>query len=188
MGANNSSSNLILLQLTVLNLSTSESQFLKPQEFLVDGETPVASFGIIFCMKYEYPLHNKRKWEKIETEQFYKELLANALSVIPDTGAALVAGPMFIIRTPEENFALFEQARKSLTKKGIVVFDQLPYVDYNMKDAPFDYAVKFEVFYKGLIQSGKITACYLLPGWEQSQGTKTEVEYSKAVGIPIYEL
>jgi hypothetical protein len=130
----------------------------------------------------------KREWSAEEVVDFYTNLLNHALAEIPEGGAAMVLGPMFIIRTPEENFALFEEAQAKLEAQGIAVFNQLPHVDYNLKDAPFQYDKKFEIFYKGLIQSGKITACYLLPGWEQSLGTNTEVEFARAVGVPVHEL
>lgn len=133
-------------------------------------------------------MESKRSWSPEESEEFYKDLLRKALLVIPNSGAVMVAGPMFIIRPPEENFALFEEAHTKLKEEGKVVFDQLPFVDYNLPEAPFDYATKFKVFYQGLMQSGKISACYLLPDWEQSEGTRTEAQYCKDFGIPIFEL
>lgn len=129
----------------------------------------------------------EKVWPLDEACAFYERLLAQALSSIPDGGAAMVLGPMFILRTPEENFARFTTAQQKLTAQGIAVFDQLPLVDYNMPAAPFNYALKFEVFYKGLITSGKITACYLLPDWEASEGTKTEVQFCEDAGVPVHK-
>lgn len=133
-------------------------------------------------------IKEKREWTPAETEDFYKKLLEKALETIPETGAAMVLGPMFIIRSPEENFAIFEKAQNELKGKGIETFNQLPFVDYIIGDAPFDYKTKFEIFYKGLIESGKITACYLLPGWEKSAGTRSEIEYCKEANVPVYEI
>ena len=130
----------------------------------------------------------KQPWNDTETKAFYESLLAKALESIPETGAAMVLGPMFIVRSPEENFALFNQAQDDLREEGIEVFDQVPFTDYKLGTAPFDYGNKFEIFYKQLINSGKITACYLLKDWEQSQGTKSEVEYCKDAGVPVFEL
>lgn len=130
----------------------------------------------------------KKVWTLVETETFYKKLLEQALSSIPETGAAMVLGPMFIIRTPEENFLLFEKAQSKLEEKGLEVFNQLPYVDYILGEAPFDYKTKFDVFYKALIESGKITACYILPDWEKSEGTKSEIEYCKKAGVPVFAI
>lgn len=131
---------------------------------------------------------SKRKWSPAETQAFYKDLLGKALESIPETGAVMVLGPMFKLRTPEENFALFEQAQSELRAKDITVFNQLPFVDYILGHAPFEYGTKFEVFYKNLILSGKITACYLLPDWEKSEGTISEIEYCKEAGVPVYNL
>ncbi len=130
-------------------------------------------------------LKDKKKWTLGKAERFYEELLVKALASLPEEGAVMVLGPMFIIRAPEENFKLFASAQEKLEEEGVSVFNQLPYVDYNLPTAPFRYDVKFAIFYKGLIESGKITACYLLPMWEQSEGTKQEVEYCKKAGVPI---
>lgn len=131
---------------------------------------------------------NKKEWSSEEIKEFYGKLLKEALATIPETGAVMVLGPMFKIRTPEENFTLFEKAQKELRTKNIEVFNQLPFVDYILGHAPFAYGTKFEIFYKNLINSGKITACYLLPDWEQSEGTKQEIEYCKQAGIPVHIL
>lgn len=133
-------------------------------------------------------MHTKRDWSDEEAAQFYAELLARALSTIPAQGAAMVLGPMFIIRPPEENFRLFASAQARLVAQGIVVFDQLPLLDYNLPDAPFKYAIKFEKYYKPLIQSGKITVCYLLPDWEQSPGTRSEISFAEEAGVPVFEI
>ncbi len=132
--------------------------------------------------------NKKREWSIVETQDFYKNLLKKALATIPEKGAAMVLGPMFIIRTPEENFALFEKAQNELQEKGVEIFNQLPFVDYIIGDAPFDYKTKFELFYKALINSGKITSCYLLPDWEKSEGTRSEIQYCKDAKIPVFEM
>ncbi len=131
---------------------------------------------------------NEKVWTNEETEAFYADLLSKALETIPETGAAMVLGPMFILRTPEENFTMFTTAQNKLTEKGIATFNQLPFVDYVIVHAPYNYATKFEVFYKGLIESGKISACYLLPDWEKSAGTVSEIEYCKKAGVPVYKM
>jgi len=130
----------------------------------------------------------KKNWSEIETIEFYNKLLETALETIPDSGAVMVLGPMFILRKPEENFALFKSAQTKLRSEGKYIFNQLPFVDYNLKYAPFKYDVKFELFYKKLIESGKITSCYLLPDWEKSEGAKSEIEYCRDNNIPVFNL
>ena len=136
-------------------------------------------------MKEDLP---RKEWSDLDTKKFYKELLNKALLTISETGAVMVLGPMFVLRKPEENFLIFENAQKILKDKGLEVFNQIPFVDYVIQDAPFKYADKFDLFYKGLITSGKIIACYVLPGWESSEGTKQEIEYAKEVNIPVYTI
>jgi hypothetical protein len=129
----------------------------------------------------------RKEWPLDGARAFYERLLERALASIPEGGAAMVLGPMFILRTPEENFARFTAAQQKLSTQGITVFDQLPLVDYNLPEAPFNYALKFEIFYKGLITSGKITDCYLLSDWEASEGTKTEVQFCEDAGVPVHK-
>ena len=133
-------------------------------------------------------IQERKTWTLPETENFYRKLLEKALNSIPETGASMVLGPMFIIRTPEENFSLFEKAQSELKEKGLEIFNQLTYLDYILGEAPFDYKTKFDIFYKALIESGKITACYILPDWEKSEGTKSEIEYCKKAGVPVFEI
>lgn len=148
----------------------------------------ICYFKTIQQSPYMNPGSKNKIWSSDETEAFYRNLLDQALQTIPATGAALVLGPMFVIRPPEENFALFEKAQLKLKEQGIPVFNQLPFVDYNLPEAPFNYTLKFEIFYKNLIESGKITACYLLPEWDKSEGTKSEIKYSENAGVPVFKL
>jgi hypothetical protein len=133
-------------------------------------------------------LQAKREWSAEEADLFYTQLLHEALKSIPDSGVAIVLGAMFINGLPEDNFKKFEAAQNKLREGGIETYNQLPVVDYNLKEAPFKYDRKFELFYKPLIQSGKINACYLLPGWEHSKGVQSEKSYAEEIGIPIYIL
>jgi hypothetical protein len=131
---------------------------------------------------------DKKIWSLEDTRSFYNDLLKSALDTIPENGSVMVLGPMFIIRKPEENFELFSRAQNFLLEKGESVFNQLPFVDYNIGNAPFNYKIKFDIFYKGLINSGKIKACYLLPDWDKSEGTRTEIEYCKNANVPVFEI
>lgn len=135
-----------------------------------------------------YESKKQREWADSEAADFYKTLLNKALGSISEFGAVMVLGPMFILRSPEENFALFERAQNKLQDLGLTVFNQLPFLDYNIKDSPFKYEIKFEIFYKGLINSGKIKTCYLLPDWDKSEGTKTEIKYCNENNVPVIEL
>jgi hypothetical protein len=129
-----------------------------------------------------------KEWTAKETRAFYESLLERALNTIPESGAVMVLGPIFAIRTIEENAVLFGKAILDLKKEGMDVFNQWPFLDRVQRDAPFDYKAKFEIFYKSLIESGKITECYLLPDWEKSEGTRSEIAFCEEAGVPTYEL
>ena len=128
-----------------------------------------------------------KEWSEKEIQDFYIALLHEALGSIPDSGAVMVLGPMFIIRAVDENFEIMRKKQFELRLLGKYVFDQIPFTDHVLEDAPFAYDKKFELFYKKLIASGKITAVYLLPDWRQSLGTVSEVAFCKEFGVPIFE-
>lgn len=124
----------------------------------------------------------------VKSEKFYQELLEKALDSIPESGAVMVLGPLFILRPTSENLLRFGRAQNELEQKGNFVFDQRKFLDVALESPPFRYEIKFPIFFKKLIQSGKINACYLLEDWEQSEGTREEVRYCKEAGIPIFKL
>ncbi len=108
-------------------------------------------------------LESSNNWTVEKADSFYTELLEKALKQIPDSGVSMVLGPMFILRTPEDNFKMFQDKIDELSAQGKTVFDQVPFTDYMLKEAPFKYDRKFEIFYQGLIKSGKIKEIHLLP-------------------------
>jgi len=123
-----------------------------------------------------------------ESEKFYDDLLEKAIATIPESGAVMVLGPLFILRPTSENLLQFEKVQKDLEEKGNVVFDQRKFLDIVLQKAPFRYEIKFPVFFKKLIESGKITACYLLDDWEKSEGVKEEAMYCKSANVPIFKV
>jgi len=56
----------------------------------------------------------KREWSPAETENFYKQLLEQALATIPASGPQWFLGPMFRIRSPKDNFCSIRKKRKHL--------------------------------------------------------------------------
>lgn len=77
-----------------------------------------------------------------------------------------------------DNLHTFHAYQTRVAALGMPVFDQTAYLDIYLSDAPKDYGTKFDVFYKGLIQSDKIKKVYVIPGWEKSQGASAEVGYA----------
>lgn len=134
---------------------------------------------------YDLVLSDK-VWTEDEARTYYNALLAQALA---DIGAAavMVIGPIRSGRSTAENLQSFQREQAHLSEQGLKVFDQRKYLDQRGRD-PYMLELKFEVFYQGLIQSGKITDCYVLPGWQGSEGTCLEVGYCEERGVPVHYL
>ena len=88
----------------------------------------------------------------------------------------------------EKNLDILAKAIKFLTKKGISVFNQLPFertFDKIMRDyktSGYDTPI-LEEFYGPIFESGKIKNVYFLPGWRKSVGARWEYNYAKKLGI-----
>lgn len=76
------------------------------------------------------------------------------------------------------------------------VFNQMPFEECISRiwkkrsiqlNGVYDMAI-LEDLYVPLFQSGAIREIRLLPGWEESTGTRREVEVCKQLGLPIQEL
>jgi hypothetical protein len=120
-----------------------------------------------------------------EHESYYKVLLDVALESIEEE-SVMVVGPLGVgTEAFESNVARFEKAQKELEDDGYTIFNQLPYLDIFLTGAPHEHDTKFEIFYKRLIQSGKIATLFVLPGHETSKGTTLELSYAKEKGIPV---
>ena len=112
-------------------------------------------------------------------------------------GVVQVCGPISTGGTGsrELNCQVFALAIEYLKKKGLTVFDQMPFQD-QMVGMSKRYAEKnngaydqslLEEFYRPLFQSGFITETHFLPGWEDSTGAKWERELITSLGIPIQD-
>ncbi|MCU0660159.1 MAG: hypothetical protein MUD00_00900 [Candidatus Pacebacteria bacterium] len=85
----------------------------------------------------------------------------------------------------EHNLSVMKNMIAELEADGHQVFDQTPYLDIYHDNAPREYAAKFEIFYKGVIQSGLITKLYVLPGFEHSLGVRSEIQYAEDKEIEV---
>ncbi len=120
-------------------------------------------------------------------EEFYLELLEKALIKMgPESG--MVVGNIFSDGDSEENINIILNKVAELQSTNETIFNQIPYLDDNIDNAPFDYDLKFETFYKGLIQSGKINKLFVLPSFEKSVGTKKEIMFAEEKLIEIIYL
>ena len=118
-----------------------------------------------------------------DAKTFYTSLLVDALKVMPEE-CSMVIGPIFA-GDKDQNLRVFQEAIDRLRDGGEIVFSQLGYLDDEIIDAPHEYNVKFPIFYKGLIFSGKVKKVFVLDGWEESSGTKKEIEYAKEKEVEI---
>lgn len=123
-----------------------------------------------------------------ENEHYYKRLLEVVLESV-EVGSVMVIGPLGVGTDAfESNIVRFEKAQKDLEEDGYTVFNQLPYLDIFLNGAPHEHDTKFEIFYKGLIQSGNITTLFVLQGYESSKGTILELSYAQEKEVPVIYL
>lgn len=88
----------------------------------------------------------------------------------------------------EENLNILAKAIEFLTKKGINVFNQLPFersfdkIMRNYKTSGYDTPI-LEEFYGPIFESGKIKNVYFLPNWRKSVGARWEYNYARKLEI-----
>lgn len=122
--------------------------------------------------------------DKTKAETFYLSLLNKALSSANDK-SSLVIGNIFSSGDKEKNKETIRRKINELEHQGVEVFNQLPYLDENLENPPFEYDIKFNTFYKGLIQSGKIIKLYVLPSYKISKGAQKEIIFAKEKGLEL---
>ena len=119
-----------------------------------------------------------------DSKKFYNNLLNKALDSI-EGSSSLVVGNIFSSRDKEKNKGLIKEKIEELRNSGVDIFNQLPFLDENLENAPFEYELKFEIFYKGLIHSGKINKLFVLPNFVDSVGAKKEILFAEEKLIEI---
>lgn len=81
-----------------------------------------------------------------------------------------------------ENIRAAEAVALSLWQRGI------PALCPHKNTALFDGAAPDEVWLAGdLVMLARCDAVVLVPGWRKSAGTRAEVEFAEARGIPVFE-
>lgn len=126
-----------------------------------------------------------------DSSLFYASLLEKALAEIDEQlggKAAMVSAQMRVGADQailNANIATLQQIIAALRAQGEVVFDQIPWLDINQAGAPMDYAVKFDVFWRGLISSGRITRLVVPEESRGTRGVESEIEYALASNIDV---
>ncbi len=123
----------------------------------------------------------------MESKDFYQALLEKAKDEIGKHGAIMVSGTVNVHNEDqrESNIARITRVIQQLRETGWTVFDSMQYLDIRLTKAPCDYATKFEIFWKGLIQSGRIKMLFVLQSDRNTKGVQSEIRYAQDVGIPI---
>jgi len=136
----------------------------------------------------------KTEIQKIKEAETFYELVTIGLEILNrmDGPIAQVCGPISTggSGSTRENLNLLAKAIEFLTKKGISVFNQLPFerafdkIMKNYKTNGYDSPI-LEEFYGPIFKSGKIEKIYLLPGWQNSKGVTWEYNFAKKLGIKV---
>jgi hypothetical protein len=127
----------------------------------------------------------------MSAKEYYEKLLEKALLDIENIKdqtkhLVMVCGPLRgNDGKPCPNKLECLKERISHVSRDLKVFDQTPYEESHLENPPHDIDTKMEVFFKGLILSGEISKLYILPGWEESEGTQKEISYAKLANVPV---
>lgn len=139
--------------------------------------------------KYWLPEH----WAALSKAQSVNELYGIACSVIqqmPQGEIVQVCGPIATggRGSVETNLAYFNESIKTLQANGLHVFDQMPFekpMQQLKESIPGFRDTILDHFYLPILESGKISELYFLPGWETSFGAQWEHTQGKRLGIKI---
>jgi len=139
----------------------------------------------------------KKELLTIKNAETFNELVSIGITILNrmNQPIAQVCGPISTGGTGsvKKNLDIFSDMIKLLNKKGINVFNQLPFertfdkIMRNYKIIGYDSPI-LEEFYKPIFKSGKIKKIYLLPGWKKSVGTRWEYNFAKKLKIEIVEI
>ena len=136
----------------------------------------------------------KRDWEDLEKAKSMSDMRVIALRVIERMPKPIVqvCGPIATggLGSIEKNLDIFNKTIQKLQKKGLNVFDQMPF-EAPMQKLKEEVSTKDVVdsimndFYLPIFNSGIISAFYFLPEWQGSHGANLEHELAQKIGIKI---
>ena len=136
----------------------------------------------------------KRDWEDLEKAKSMSDMRVIALRVIERMPKPIVqvCGSIATggLGSIEKNLDIFNKTIQKLQKKGLNVFDQMPF-EAPMQKLKEEVSTKDVVdsimndFYLPIFNSGIISAFYFLPEWQGSHGANLEHELAQKIGIKI---
>jgi hypothetical protein len=136
----------------------------------------------------------EKDWDDLKKAQSILDLYAIAIRVINKMPRPIVqvCGPIANggLGSVEANLNVFNETIKDLQKKGVNVFDQMPFEEpMQVFKTKFPKEIIFrsimEDFYLPIFKSGLISTFYFIPNWETSLGSKWEHEKAQELGIEI---
>ncbi len=144
------------------------------------------------------PYHwNEQDKEALENARTYTELFAVAKGVIERMREPVgqVCGPISTGGSGDmaENIARLSDAILVLEKRGVEIFNQVPF-QLRMKkirDAKGEHGYDqslLEEFYLPIFEAGLVQQLYFLPDWETSVGSRWEHEQGARLGMKITHL
>jgi hypothetical protein len=131
--------------------------------------------------------------ETPDSSAFYTKLLQRALEEIDERlqGKAILVSTQMRVdgekRILDENIRTLHRIINVLRTQGESVFDQVPWLDINQEGAPQDYAKKFEIFWRGLIASGRISKIIVPSESRGTRGVEAEIAYAVENKIEVIQ-
>ena len=110
---------------------------------------------------------------------------------------SIVCGPITTGGTGNQvhNFEIFNAAIRGLERRGVGIFNQVPY-EFGLRRLALEWEARgntgyclpiLEVFYARLFESGFITQGWFIPGWQSSFGARWEREKLSSRGCIIHD-
>lgn len=106
-----------------------------------------------------------------------------------------VCGPISTggLGSMESNLARFRQAIDILSRRGYVVFDQMPFQQEMVRISQAQRVTGYNhdilhLFYRTIFRSGYIAEGYFITDWESSTGASWERQEMGECGIPVYDI
>jgi hypothetical protein len=141
---------------------------------------------------------DEKDWQDLEKAENVVELFSIAKKIIDKMGKPLiqVCGPIGSggLGSIDANLHAFNETVKELQKKGLNIFDQMPFEEpmQNFKSKAIDkekiYNDIMEEFYLPIFKSGAVSKFCFMPNWQSSKGAQWEHEKAKELNIEIVYL
>jgi len=157
----------------------------------VSGECEIVGtirdFKII---RKRYRLHLEKRLTNVKNYTDLLKLAFEEIEYINPEGVSMIIAPISTGgNRMRKNLKTLEAKVMDELSKGRKIFNQIPYLDMNIKQfakiRQYDTEEKFAQFFLPLLESGKIKSIIPAPGWEKSKGCQWEYHQAKRLEIEI---